>query len=202
MHDHELVALVRSFLAKHNTGVTNDECHAWEEFFLRYDPVIRESVRRIHSAPEIVDDCTQDVWIVLIRRLPKWKYDPARAPIGAWVATIARRLATKRARRLATRRAERLGESHAGTLADPELGPDIEFERMQEHELFGALLLEFASRLPERVSRIVTMQFLESRSTPEIAHQLKLSDDCVRSILHRVIPKLRSFLHLRGLRPS
>ena len=64
MLGHELVALVKSFLAKRNTGATFEECVAWEESFLRYDPVIRETVRRSHTAPEIVDDCTQDVLAV------------------------------------------------------------------------------------------------------------------------------------------
>lgn len=202
MSDQELLVLAKAFLARRSTSATVAERHAWEEFFVTYDPIIRASIRRIHTAQDIVDDCAQDVWVLLIRKLPRWKYDPVWAPIGAWVTKIALRLATKRARRRARPGAESLGEAHAGTLVDPEPGPDIEFEKMQEHELFGALVLEFSASLPERVRGIVVMRFLESRAAAEIARILEVSYDCVQSILHRVIPKLQSFLRQRGLRPS
>jgi hypothetical protein len=75
---------------------------------------------------------------------------------------------------------------------DPELGPDIEFERMQEHVLFAALLLEFVAGLPERIRRIVILQFLESRGAPEIACVLRRSagmfEVIVASELVRKVP--------------
>jgi DNA-directed RNA polymerase specialized sigma24 family protein len=94
-----------------------------------------------------------------------------------------------------------LSKAHDDTLVDAEPGPDIEFEWMQEHELFGALVREFAASLHERDGRIIVLRFVESRAVSEIAHELKVSDDCVWSVLHRVIPKLRDFLRRRGLRP-
>jgi DNA-directed RNA polymerase specialized sigma24 family protein len=89
MLDHELLALVQSFLAKRSASTTAEECVAWEEFFVRYDPIIRAGVRRIHTPLHVIDDITQEVWILLIRKLPRWKYDPAQAAIGSWVARIA-----------------------------------------------------------------------------------------------------------------
>jgi hypothetical protein len=71
MLDHELVALAKSFVVKRGASATAEELLAWEEFFLRYDPIIRVSIRRIHIAPSTVDDVTQDVWVVLIRKLPR-----------------------------------------------------------------------------------------------------------------------------------
>ena len=94
-----------------------------------------------------------------------------------------------------------MSKAHDDTLVDAEPGPDIEFKWMQEHELFGALVREFAASLHERDGRIIVLRFVESRAVSEIAHELKVSDDCVWSVLHRVIPKLRDFLRRRGLRP-
>ena len=88
MLDHELVALVQSFLAKRSASATAEECLAWEEFFVRYDPIIRSGVRRIHTPQHVIDDITQDVWILLIRKLPRWRYDPVHGEIGAWVSEI------------------------------------------------------------------------------------------------------------------
>ena len=201
MLEQELHRLVRSFLPKPRAAATAEECFAWEEFFVTYDPTIRVTIRRLHKALDVVDDVTQDVWVVLVHKLPKWKFDPMIGSIGAWVTKIAQRLAVKRARRHARQQAGSLSKAHDDTLVDAEPGPDIEFEWMQEHELFGALVREFAASLHERDGRIIVLRFVESRAVSEIAHELKVSDDCVWSVLHRVIPKLRDFLRRRGLRP-
>ena len=128
-------------------SATAEECHAWEEFFFTYDDVVRVTVAQIHHAFDIIDDIAQEVWITLIRKLPRWKFDPALGTILAWVAKIAKRLAAKRARRNAKRRAASLDATQTDSLVDPEPGPDIEFELMHEHELFEALVLEFAASL-------------------------------------------------------
>ena len=150
MLDHELVALVQAFLAKRREGATSEESSAWEEFFVRYDPAIRAGVRRIHTALNLVDDVTQDVWVLLIRKLPRWNYDSQQAAIGIWVTEVARRVAQKRTRRRARPAADVLNATHADMLVDPEPNPAIAFERMQEHDLFRAFVSEFAERLPER----------------------------------------------------
>ena len=201
MLDQELLRLVKSFLGKRSEAPTWEECRAWEEFYLRYDVVARDTIGRNNGGLDIVDDVVQEVWIMLIRKLPRWVFDPALGTIGSWVAKIAKRVATKRARRNSRRRAEALNETVAATLVDLELGPDAEFERMQEHELFGILVGEFAASMDLRDGRIVILRFVESWPMPEIAHHLKLSDATVRSVLHRATPKLRDFLSRRGLRP-
>ena len=35
--------------------------------------------------PSDVDELVQEVWILLIRRLPSWRLDPDRGTIGRWV---------------------------------------------------------------------------------------------------------------------
>ena len=150
----------------------------------------------------MIDDVTQDVWIIVIRRLPKWVFDPTLGAIGAWVAKIASRLAARRARRHSRTQTGSLSAPDADTLADPEPGPDAEFERMQEHELFGELVSEFAASLDERDGRIVVLRFLRSWSFSEIARELNVSHACIRSVIHRLIAKLRDFLRRRGLGPA
>jgi RNA polymerase sigma factor (sigma-70 family) len=179
MSDQEVLAMVKSFLANRSTGASAGECLAWEEFFVTYDVVVRVAIRKLHKALDVIDDVAQDVWIVLIRKLPKLKFDPALGSIGAWVTKIAQRLATKRARRHARQQPGSLSAERSNSLVDPEPGPDTEFEWMQEHELFGSLVLEFAGTLPEREGRIVVLRFVESQAVVEIARRLGVSSDCV-----------------------
>jgi DNA-directed RNA polymerase specialized sigma24 family protein len=117
------------------------------------------------------------------------------------VTKIAARLAVKRARRHAREQAAPLSATGADALVDPEPGPDVELEQMQEHELFAALVSEFAQDLTTRDGQIVLLRFLKSWDFLEIARELKASDSCIRSVIHRVSPKLRDFLRRRGLRP-
>jgi RNA polymerase sigma factor (sigma-70 family) len=200
MSDKELVSLVKSFLAK-PSGATAEECHAWEEFFVTYDLVIRVNIRKLHKGIDVIDDLTQEVWTKLIRKFPRWAFDPAKGSIAAWVTKIAQRLAMRRARRGSKRNGESLSETSAATLVDPEPGPDIEVEQMQEHEFFAALVSEFAQGLSARDGQIVERRFLNSWGLLEIARELEASVICIRSVIHRVKPKLLDFLRRRGLGP-
>jgi RNA polymerase sigma factor (sigma-70 family) len=202
MLEQELVRLVKSFLGRRKSVATAEECRAWEDFFVTYDAMIRVTVRRIHKAVDVVDDVTQDVWVVLMRKLPKWKFDPVIGSIGAWVTKIAQRLAVKRARRHARQQSGSLSKAHDDTLVDPESGPDIEFEWMQEHELFGALVLKFAATLIERHGRIVVLHWLEGCLVSKIAFDLNMSMDAAWGVIRRVRPKLLDYLRRSGLRPT
>jgi RNA polymerase sigma factor (sigma-70 family) len=194
MLEHELVAMVQSFLAKPSASATSEECLAWEEFFFTYDPIIRAGARRIHTPQYIIDDITQDVWILLIRKLPRWRYDPVQGAIGAWVTKTARMVATKNARRRAKPQADCLSALHADTLIDPEPGPDDEVARLQEHELFGSLALEFAARLRERDGRIVVMHWVGALALSEIASELTMSEDAVWGVIRRTRPEFVDYL--------
>jgi RNA polymerase sigma factor (sigma-70 family) len=202
MSDLERVTLFKSLLAKPMGTATPEEIHACEELALACSPAIRGALRGARLRPNEVADAEQDVWIVVLRKLPKLQYDPHRAPFAAWVRAIAERLARKRVRRWRFPPVRPLGERHADTLVDREPGPVIELELMQEHELFQDLVAEYAARLPERDGRIVTNHWLEERSLSRIASDLNMSDDAVWWVIRRVTPKLLDFLRRRGLRPS
>jgi RNA polymerase sigma factor (sigma-70 family) len=201
MLEQELLALVKSFLAKRSAGATTHECLAWDEFFATYDQIIRVCIRVLHRSSHVVDDLAQDVWIIVIRKLPTWTFDPGIGAIGAWVAKIARRLSAKRACRHSSPQPGSLSETNTDSLVDREPGPEFAFERIQDQELFKTLVLEFATSLPERDGRIVVMRFVQFRAVAEIARELNISDDCVWSVLHRNITKLGDRLRRRGLGP-
>jgi DNA-directed RNA polymerase specialized sigma24 family protein len=92
-----------------------------------------------------------------------------------------------------------LEATHAVTLVDPEPGPDIEAERMQEHELFRSLVLEFAARLRERDARIVVMHWVRALAFSAIASELTMSKGAVWGVVRRIRPELLDDLAHRGL---
>jgi DNA-directed RNA polymerase specialized sigma24 family protein len=84
-------------------------------------------------------------------------------------------------------------------LVDEEPGPDVEVERMQEHEWFEALVLEFAAHLHERDGRIVVMHWVRAWALSDIASELSMSEDAVWGVIRRARPKLLDYLSRRGL---
>jgi RNA polymerase sigma factor (sigma-70 family) len=202
MLEAQLVTLVKSSLERRGGTEVAEERQACEEFARACAPIIRSKMRRVHDPKSELDDLVQDVWVQLLRELPRLKFDPARAPICAWVSAIAERHARKRIRRRRISRAKPLNDSHADTLADHEPGPDAEFEWMQEHELFASLVQEFAASLPERDGRIAAMHWLVGCSLPLIASDLCMSRDAAWGVVRRIYPKLLNYLRPRFVQPS
>ena len=59
------------------------------EFGLAQDPVIRNILKRGTTAAVDADNLTQEVWLLLTRRMLNFELDPARGTLDAWVATVA-----------------------------------------------------------------------------------------------------------------
>ena len=65
---------------------------------------------------------------------------------------------------------------------------------MQEHELFGSLVSEFAASLSPRDGRIVGLYWSEAFSLSKISSELNMTADAVWWVLRRVKPKLLDYL--------
>ncbi len=199
MSDEDFFARIKSFLKNLLSGPTWEERAAWADFFFSSDEIIRACVRRVHPAWDVVDDITQSVWVKLIKRLPRLRFDAAQGSLKAWVATIATREALRRAHGHPMRRATPLSPDLADELLDREPGPDATLEQMQEHELFCSLVAEFSARLPEPDRQIVMMYWVEACVLSAIALHLNMLEDAVWWVLRRIKPKLMDHLRRGGL---
>jgi RNA polymerase sigma factor (sigma-70 family) len=197
----QLVALVKSLLSKPDGARSLEEERAGEEFYRVCEPVIRDRIRCVRRAQksESVDDITQAVWIRLMRRLPNWEFDPALGTLEGWVAAIATHEAWRRARRRSRRPFVSLDSEARDELFDASPGPDTLFERMQEHELFGALVAEFAASQRELDKLIIVLHWVEACSLSKIAADRDMSEDRVSWVIRRVKTKLLDYLRRRGL---
>ncbi len=200
MFEQKRLPLVQCYLAKLDRSLaTTEESSAWDEFHLMCLTLIGASIRRVRPARAVSEDVTQDVLTKLLENLPDFDPDPACGKLESWVKSIASHEAWRWVRRRVKRREGPLDAYTTEELVDHEPGPDAELEHMQQHELFQARVTEFAERLRERDRQIVVMRFVKLRSVPEIANELSLTEGCVRSVLHRVVPQLRDFLRACGL---
>ena len=101
MSDPAELKLVQSFLTAPARGVcpTSDEMAAWMLFHRAQTVLIRAALKRSRLRSGEADDLLQQVWVVLLKRLPKWQFDPATGTLGAYVGKIAARLARRHVRR-------------------------------------------------------------------------------------------------------
>ena len=114
------------------------------------------------------EDVTQDVFIKVWRALPS--YD-GRAPVSAWMYTIARNTCLSALRNDSYRKMAPL-ESTAEPIAGGATGRDLDLE-------------DAMSRLPDVLRRIITLFYLQERSVKDVAAMLGMPEGTVKSHLHR-----------------
>ncbi len=197
MSDDALATLVKSFLGKPSVDATAEECDAWKEFHRKYTRIAQVRIGNRRGWTDS-DDLVQLVGILLIHRLKTRYFDPARGSLDGWIAEIVRDVVRRHTHRFSKHREEPLTPDLADELLDPEDGPDLEVERMLLREEMVDLLANLQARLHPRDHRIVVMRWVEDRSIFDIASELSLTDDCIRSALYRVSLKLREYLWRRG----
>jgi hypothetical protein len=64
-----------------------DEQPAWERFAKLYTPLLCHWAQRLGLNGPEVDDLVQDTFIVLVQKLPEFRYDP-RKSFRAWLWTV------------------------------------------------------------------------------------------------------------------
>ncbi len=183
MTDLEELDLIKSFLALRDGKPGDEIAMAWENFYHVHGSLIGNLIKNCADRPEDVDDIFQEVWLVLIEKLPKLRYDPKRGSLRAWVIVVARCAALREARRQRRYRADALTPGLAAVLIDPGPDPAPELEREQERQWVRSILATLGAKLSELSHRIMVLHCFERQSVPEIAAALSLSEDCVHKRL-------------------
>jgi RNA polymerase sigma-70 factor (ECF subfamily) len=171
-----------------------DDGPAWERFVELYTPLLLEWARRLGAGPSDAEDLLQDVFALLVRKLPSFKYDP-RQSFRAWLRTVLRN-------RWATlRRIPSAVLPAAGSAQVPEpVAADGLAE--WENEEYRRQLVSRALRLLQRDFQPVTWQafwdfVVCERPAAEVAAALSISVDSVYTAKSRVLRRLRE--ELKGL---
>jgi RNA polymerase sigma-70 factor, ECF subfamily len=157
---------------------------AWEEFVSQYGPLLFYWARRLGLQEHDAADLVQDVLVVLVRKLPKFRYDPAKSFRG-WLRTVL--LNKWRDRRTAV--SPRLLES----AAEPMAPADSEVFEEREYRLY---VLGQALRLMQAEFEPATWQacwdtVVCDRPAAEVARGLGVSVNAVYVARSRVLARLR-----------
>jgi RNA polymerase sigma-70 factor, ECF subfamily len=168
------------------------ERQAFELVYQRYQQVVYRFARAMTGRPDAAEDVTQEVFIALIKELPR--YDPARAGFTTYLYGIARNLSRDRWRRARKRLAlEATGLARHSTSDDP-------FELIERAQT--ATQVHRALRgLPLRYREVIILCDLHGLAYAEAALVVRSSVSGVRARLHRARHLLRQKLS-RLLEPA
>ncbi len=94
--DSDTLLLVQAYLLARTERREPDHesTAAWEKFFAAYDPFIRR-LAGAHTWPSTdFEDRVQEIWRVVLKRLPQLRFAPERGQLSGWLATVARHVLT------------------------------------------------------------------------------------------------------------
>ena len=152
---------------------------AFAELVERYSPRLRYFLRKILASSDGAEDALQDVWLEVLRHLPRLA-DPQA--LKAWLYRIARDRAFGRLRK-AKRAEQPLDEAN---VPDPVAAEENDFSAEDAAQIHSAL-----DELPPEQREVLVLRFLEEMSYEEIARIVGCQIGTVRS---------RIFYGKRGLR--
>jgi RNA polymerase sigma factor (sigma-70 family) len=206
----ELLPTRPSLLARLRNHDDSKAWHpGWEEFYLLYHPVIYRHALRHGLIESEADDVVQEIFIGLVRNLPKFQYDPARSSFKTWLFRVARnKLADHFRKRERQRRitvegfqGEQASEALAEVADEKVLAPDQEWDLMWEANLRRAALEQVKNRVKPMTMRLylhhvvdgntveATVRFFgDSQVSPEAVH---LAKHRVQKMVDETLARLR-----------
>jgi RNA polymerase sigma-70 factor (ECF subfamily) len=164
----------------------------WRRFVRLYTPLLASWASRAVWPGEDPDDLVQDVFAVLVQKLPEFVYDPGKKSFRGWLRAVAR----NRWHDLHRRRRLPVRPDHGRPPPEPE-GPDL-FAAFEEAEyrqhLAGRALQLIQAEFPPAVWRSFWEYVVDSRPPADVARELGVTVNMVYLAKSRVLARLRQEL--------
>lgn len=152
--------------------------------FTRLAELVQRKVRAwaesITQDADDADDVTQDVLILVHRRLPQFE---GKSRFSTWLYTITRNVALDRRRR--TKRRERRLE----TMEPPV--ETVEIREVFDENTLTSLVLRYFDELPARQREVFELSDIQGLSAPEVAERLGMKAVTVRANLFKARRTIR-----------
>jgi RNA polymerase sigma factor (sigma-70 family) len=166
---------------------------AWDEFYKMYDDVIRRFTISRGVPYSQLDDCAQEVWSDVMRRLTLFDRPADRPGLRSWLYTIVRSKVEDIFRK--TNRFTTVQEDQPeplGSAADPA----ALYEKNWESQLLLSLLEQMKSELSPTNHAVLKLRLVDGKSVQETASELGIKPEQVRYGYHRAKLKLQSAISL------
>jgi RNA polymerase sigma-70 factor (ECF subfamily) len=161
---------------------------AWDSFVRLYTPLLFYWARRTGLAEADAADLVQDVFCVMIRKLPDFEYDRGKS-FRAWLKTVLQNTWRNRARQ---RSLPTLGGDKGPVLEAVDEDDAIRLEETEYRDHLVARAVELMQTEFEPATWQACWQLVvEGRPAAEVARQLDLSINAVYLAKSRVLARLR-----------
>lgn len=161
----------------------------WERFVRLFTPLLQRWARRLGATEGEAEDLLQECFIILIRKLPEFRYDPQRS-FRAWLWTVFRHSAIAWRKRH-PRSIQGLEQLEA--LATPD-GVDEATEAEYRRYLLGRIMILVRTDFPEPTWQIFRQVAIEGRPAATVAREFGVSVNAVYLARGRVLARLREEL--------
>jgi RNA polymerase sigma-70 factor (ECF subfamily) len=166
-----------------------NEPAAWARFVELYTPVLFAWAQRLGLQDADAADLVQEVFALLLNKLPEFAYDPGKSFRG-WLRTVA----LNHWRATLRRRAR----TPAGAALDPEQleapAEEAFWEEEYRRHLVGRALTLMQAEFQPSTWRACWECVVNDRPGPEVAAELGLTHGAVRAARFRVLARLRQEL--------
>jgi len=169
----------------------------WDRLVRSHEPLILNLARARHRSEEDCDDRAQEIWLMLINRLPALPRDPGRGNLRAWISTAGRRRLINYEKCRRSHPMRRLGPEAAGQLAGREPDPADAVAGKLLQELVRDALVELRQQVTPRDYEAFVLRWVNGWSVRAIAARLQMTERQVWSSHHRTRQKLRPLLARR-----
>jgi RNA polymerase sigma-70 factor (ECF subfamily) len=157
---------------------------AVEELYQHYAPAIYRYVYYRVSSADDAEDLTAEVFVQMIKGLPKYRF--TGVPFEAWLYRIAAARIIDFRRRSRRRPQAELTEA----VADAGVLPEDRVQDAQEVETLRAALSQFS----DEEQTLLILRFVERKSHQEVAEVLGKSPAAIKSMQHRTLTRLATLL--------
>jgi RNA polymerase sigma-70 factor, ECF subfamily len=166
---------------------------AWTRFVKIYTPLLYQWARRSGLPQEDAADLVQDVFALLVRKLPSFQYAQGGS-FRAWLRTV-----TLNRRREVLRRATPVLQTNHAAVHEPEQAdPAREFEEAEYREyVIRRVLVLLRSDFSVTIWKAFQAHVLEGKDAADVAASLGIRVGTVYAAKSRVLTRLRQ--QLQGL---
>ena len=164
----------------------------WERFVRLFTPLLRRWAIRLGVSDSSVEDLLQELFVLLIRKLPEFRYDPSRS-FRAWLWTVFRHTVLAWQKRqprteLALEQLEQLEKlSTPDSIAE---ATEAEYRRYLLSRIMQIVQTDF----PATTWQIFQQVVIEDRPGVEVAREFGVTVNAVYLTRSRILARLREEL--------
>jgi RNA polymerase sigma factor (sigma-70 family) len=172
-----------------------EDQEGWREFFETYWRLLYNVSRKAGLNDQEAQDVVQETIIAVARKMPEFRYDPAKGSFKQWLLLITRRRIQDHLRRVYRSLPPAGGcpqetERNVENMPTSELAPDAQIEATWEQEWQDNLLHAALARVRQRVNpkhyQVFDYCTFQGLRAPEVARMLGLNVAQVYLARHRV----------------